>query len=233
MKKSYQFPYLFDIGNSFVKLCRDGEIIKFEVSNFSPSSFKKELVFFSNVNPMFREEIKSLSNWIDISEKMREEIITDYRTLGSDRVVAIYGARNSIVVDLGSAVTIDIVKENRHLGGYILLGKKKVFESFQKGISHLKIENKFELGISEIPNLSEDALYFGFFHPLATFIENLSKRYNLDILITGGDGEELKILLANSRYEKELLFKNMKKFLIRSTEFFHIFNKNNDESCFF
>ncbi len=53
--------------------------------------------------------LKDLDNWIDISSKLDKSKY--YETMGVDRMVASEAIVDGIIVDAGSAVTVDIVKK--------------------------------------------------------------------------------------------------------------------------
>ena len=201
--------YLADIGNSNIKIWRDGEVDIFPVPSFSPSDIEEEIFYISS-NPNFSKQLHRFPNWRDVSYLF--QISTKYRTLGIDRIVAIDEVENGIVVDMGTAVTIDIVRNFQHLGGYILLGKKAIFETFQKKTPHLNIENRDIHDLETLPLFSEDAIYSGFFHSIANFVISLKERYKIEeVLITGGDGEELSQIVKNSKFRRWLLFEKMEK----------------------
>ena len=162
--------YLSDIGHTNAKIWIDGKVETIPLQKFSPENWR-EKIYFINVNKSIQNRLEQLPNWIDISENILVD--TDYKTLGIDRKVAIYSSKNEIVVDLGSAITIDIVKDSKHLGGYILLGKEITIKSFQQKTPHLNFQNRIEFSKNSIPQTSEDALYFGFFHPIIYLIESL------------------------------------------------------------
>ncbi len=213
MRSISESHYLSDIGNTNVKIWRDGQTLSTTPINiFKPEDFT-ERVFYISVNRNFSERVKSLQNWIDISNLFH--IQTEYRTLGVDRVVALYGVENGIVVDVGSAVTVDVIKESKHLGGYILLGKEATWRAFQDKTPHLNINKSRELNIDEVPLLSGDAIYYGFYHSISSLVISLKSRFNLPVTITGGDGEELSYLIEESIFKSDLLFLNMEKIIAR------------------
>ncbi|HIO70424.1 MAG TPA: type III pantothenate kinase [Campylobacterales bacterium] len=201
--------YLADIGNSNIKIWRDGEVDIFPIHSFSPNQIL-DRVFYISSNPNFSKQLHNFPNWKDVSYLFHAN--TQYRTLGIDRIVAIDEVESGIVVDMGTAVTIDIVRNFQHLGGYILLGKKASFETFQNKTPHLNIDDRKLHQIDTLPLFSEDAIYSGFFHSIANFVIGLKERYKIEeVLITGGDGEELSKVVKNSKFRRWLLFEKMEK----------------------
>jgi type III pantothenate kinase len=203
---------LCDIGNSFAHFFSDEQNSRIPIENFNPANYS-EKIFFISVNQKISEIIESLNlqNWINLSDKVK--IKTNYKTLGIDRKVAIFDAKNNIIVDAGSAITIDIIENNNHIGGYILAGKLLTEKNYQSHIPHLKFkQNSSKLNIDIIPNNTEDALFYGYLHQVILLLKNIKNNYkNLDLIITGGDGKLLVEYCENAVYIKDLIFKNMQK----------------------
>jgi type III pantothenate kinase len=207
--------YLSDIGNTNIKFWRNERIEIFPVDFFFKTSspktdkFKQNQVFYISVNHRYSQELEKLTKWKNIENYF--QIKTDYLNLGIDRVSLMFSQKNAILVDLGTAITVDIVKNSKHLGGYILLGKNSTLETFKKKTPHLNLNqpNNFQ---NSLPQKTEEAIYFGFFHQLETFLEGLQKKYQLPIIITGGDAEEFfEISNLNLELKKDIIFQNILK----------------------
>jgi type III pantothenate kinase len=207
MRKSSTSLYLADIGNTNVKFWRDGNFEVLSLKDFTPEKFT-ENIFYISVNQSLKNVLSSLKNWTNLESFV--EIDTNYKTLGIDRKVAIYGVQNGIVIDMGSAITIDVVKNSVHLGGYILLGKSFLIESFREKIPNLSFGNE-KLSDEVLPEKTGDALLSGFYHQLVSFIRDLEKRYKTEIVFTGGDSEEMSEYFPNASFDKNLIFNNMRK----------------------
>jgi type III pantothenate kinase len=197
--------YLCDIGHTTAKLLnlKTNKIIKIDIDEFNPTKYKN--LIFINVNQKFNSFPNS---WIDLSDFLN--IDTNYKTLGIDRQVAIWNSKNSIIVDFGSAITIDIISKNKHIGGYILLGKDEVIRGFQRKTPHLNFKKNLQNKNNEIPITSEEAIYFGFFSPISYFINSLSNKYKISTIITGGYAKEFLPYLNKVIYKQNLIFDNMK-----------------------
>lgn len=116
--------------------------------------------------------------------------------MGVDRWLAMIGARkyndgNVLVVDAGTALTIDALNaNNQHLGGYIvpglLLAEQALFQQADK-VTPYQDEHKLE-GIG----LGQDTLSCvaqGLQRQRLAFVESVWKEYPAyKLLITGGDG---------------------------------------------
>jgi type III pantothenate kinase len=207
--------YLFDIGSTRVKWLFNGSITTILVKDFDPEKFQTERIYYSNVNPILKDKLSKLSNWINIKELFKTD--TEYKWLGTDRQVAIYRIKNSIVVDFGTAITIDIIKDSFHKGGYILLGLKKYFDEVEQTFPHINFSKNSESCECDkfLPNLSACAIFCGYITTIANFLENLKKEYSLEIIATGGDSEIFQKLNKNLniKLDKELIFNNMIKIL--------------------
>jgi type III pantothenate kinase len=190
-----------DIGNTNVKLWEDGKISRVRIEEFRPSG----KAFYISVNRKFVE----IEDWVNLEEFVK--VNTIYKGLGVDRKVAILGESNRIVVDMGSAITVDIVKDGLHIGGYILLGKKSIVEKFRENIPHLQF-GKEKFG-DEVPQNTEDALYFGYLHPIVSLLQKLQKEFQLPILVTGGDYEDLKKFFPEAQFSPNLIFEKIFKLL--------------------
>jgi len=108
-------------------------------------------IWASNVSQKFFDS-KELNVTFIESQKRYKSLISSYKepkSLGSDRWFALiasyekYQRRNLILVDIGTAITIDAInKSGMHLGGVIFPGLEKIRESFNFPFitSHEKID---------------------------------------------------------------------------------------------
>ena len=122
---------------------------------------------------------------------------TDYQQpskLGIDRLVAaseacaLYG--DCMVVDIGTAMTIDFVKSNRHLGGFIVPGLDTMVGSLGLATAHVTA-SMTEAGITGwAPAVNtQQAVYEGAISAIAAQIEYHAQHWQNDcakIVVTGG-----------------------------------------------
>ena len=139
-----------------------------------------------------------------------------YTNLGIDRLIICSNINNKIIIDAGSAITIDIVKNNSHLGGYIFLGLSHHISSYKNISKKLKAKPnfaKYANKLGKIPNSTQDALHLSLLQSVVDLSKKLSKKYKLDIITTGGDGLLLSACFKNkkTKYKKKLIFKCMRK----------------------
>ena len=130
-----------DIGHSAVKWrTHDSEVFSKSIDNFSEKSLpNSQSIWLSAVahpqiveaiNMKFSdvEVVKSLSHFGSLTIAYKEPL-----DLGSDRFLAMLGAlkhfpdRNLLIIDVGSALTIDVVNNSgEHQGGLIMPGLEAV-----------------------------------------------------------------------------------------------------------
>ena len=193
---------LCDIGNTHFHFNKQGRVFDEVIC-----SIKNEKIYFISVNDKKKEELlKKNPNSIDLSKYVKFN--TAYQGLGIDRIMACKTIETGIVVDAGSAITIDIMADKIHLGGYILPGIKSINESY-KNISE-KLDMNFNFNIENVlPINTSEAISYGAIGMIISFIEKVSK--NEKIYFTGGDGSYLAKFFNNSIYIKDLVFRGMKQ----------------------
>ncbi len=112
------------------------------------------------------------------------------KSLGEDRLIQAFYAykklkENTLIIDSGTFVTLDIVTQNGFQGGYILPGVESYFPVFQKGELLKNIELNKSISLS-LPQSTEEAMrdsYVAF----AALAQNLVKDFEIQkIILTGG-----------------------------------------------
>jgi type III pantothenate kinase len=192
---------LCDIGNTHFHFSKNGVLFD-EIE----CSLKKEKIYFISVNDKKTKELlKKNPNSIDLSKYVTFN--TSYQGLGIDRIMACKSIEDGVVIDAGSAITIDIMANNIHLGGYILPGISAINESYKK-IS-TKLDYNFTMQIENIlPLNTQEAISYGGIGMVLSFIEKTAK--NKKLYFTGGDGKYLSKFF-DSIYIKDLVFRGMKQ----------------------
>jgi type III pantothenate kinase len=160
-----------DIGHSAVKWrTHDSEVFSKSIDNFSEKSLpNSQSIWLSAVahpqiveaiNMKFSdvEVVKSLSHFGSLTIAYKEPL-----DLGSDRFLAMLGAlkhfpdRNLLIIDVGSALTIDIVNDSgEHQGGLIMPGLEAIRGSFTKFATNSK-----NLHSSNLQSSTEEAWLSG------------------------------------------------------------------------
>ncbi|MCK9374348.1 MAG: type III pantothenate kinase [Sulfuricurvum sp.] len=195
-----------DIGNTSVDVYREGKRTKWRVDDFDPASLEGS-VHYVSVNGAFNERLQGYSNWHDMREYVRWE--NYYPTMGMDRIMACEAVDDGVIVDAGSAITVDVVKEGRYQGGFISLGLRAAQEAYARLSPALDVSFNFEVDLTIMAKNTPDALTVGFLAPLIHEIERLGK----PIYVTGGDARRISLFLEGSVVDEALIFKGMKKLI--------------------
>ncbi len=188
---------LYDVGNSNIK-CYDNGSIEI-VDSFD----KRREFYYISVN----REIKEYKNGINLEPYFNLQ--SSYIGLGVDRVAACYGIDDGVIVDVGSAITVDVMDMNRHKGGFILPGigayKKSLFNISK--VLDFDIDSRVDF--KKLPLNTQDALNFGLFKSIFLMIKDISK--GKKIYFCGGDGKIVSRFFKNSIYKEDLVFIGMKR----------------------
>ena len=196
---------LCDIGNSTFHFYIDGKEKKYSLNEELPSL--KQKIYYISVNKSASEKLKIFyDELIDLEPYITFE--TSYKGMGLDRKVACLGAQNSVIVDAGSAITVDIIKDGKHEGGFILPGLNSL-KGIYPQISHkLSFDFNTKVNLDKIPLCTQDAISYGIIQSIIRPIIKASKKQR--VVFTGGDGEFLSQFIKNSIYKKDLIFNNMR-----------------------
>jgi len=203
---------LCDIGNSRMHFCIDGEVLHFSYDE-GLEKFKNKEVYFISVNQNITNKIeKSTSRWNEI--RSSNLLKTSYKGLGIDRQALCLGIENGVVIDAGSAITVDIVEDSVHLGGWIWPGIKAQLSSFANVSKKLDVLLETDIDISKLPQNTTKAISFGILAPIYFLVKTFSQ--NRKIILTGGDAKTLSPLLLDAKIDEKIVFKGMEKMIKES-----------------
>ena len=197
---------LCDVGNTSFHFLDGDDDYKESTSTFDPSSIK-EKVFYICVNSKIKETLSTLDNWIDVSNYI--DMTPYYKTMGIDRIVACEAVENNIILDAGSAVTVDVVKNGVFNGGFIYPGINAMSAAYSNISPALNYEFNYNLNLDIIPKNSVDAISYGYLKLLF----NEVNIHNEDVILTGGDADKFINIFPNAKIDKELIFNSMKKII--------------------
>jgi len=189
---------LVDIGNTHYHIYKDGVI-----KHLKRIRTYEEKIYYISVNEKKEEKFLKL-NPHAINLKPLVKFNTEYKNLGIDRIMACKPIKTGTVIDAGSAITIDSMKEGEHLGGIIMPGLYAFKEAFAKISDKLKIRFTNNFNIKKLPKNTNEALLYGSVGAIIEVISRLQPPY----IFTGGDGKYLSQFIV-SRYDEELVFKGM------------------------
>ena len=200
---------LCDIGNTTLDFLDElGVATKESVATFEPKMITQN-VYFVSVNAAMNEKLKDLPNWINLKEYV--DMSKYYETMGIDRICAVEAIESGVVVDAGSAITVDVVRDGVFMGGFIYPGVRAMSEAYKSISSALDYEFNFSLSLEILPKNSADAISYGFLKTLQR--EVLS--HNLPVILTGGDLSKLHQIFPNATCNTTLIFEGMKNILSR------------------
>lgn len=233
---------VIDIGNNSAKyyLFKNKEIILRGRKSNKDFSFVQELAtqfdidktIISSVIDIDDEQMALINGakthvfWFD--NKMPMPIKTSYRTtdtLGCDRLAAAIGAfaeapgRNILIIDAGSAITIDFVDANGVFrGGNISPGVKMRLTALHEFTGKLPLVEKE----GDTPDMGHDTetairsgVINGICHEIDDYINNLKGKFpDLLVFLTGGDEKTLIYKIKNSIFaDRFLVAKGLNKIL--------------------
>ncbi len=200
---------LVDVGNTNTKIYKNAEI---KVVSTKEVKFPKEKFYYICVNSSKAEELKSLPQAIDLEPHIA--LKSSYRGLGVDRKVVCKAIDDGVVVDAGSAITVDVVEQGVHKGGFITLGLSAFRQSFANISDRLEFELDSSVDINRVPQSTHEALNFATFFSVVSSIEKFAKDKKL--YICGGDALVLKEFFKDAFVVEDLLFKGMKRVIKES-----------------
>jgi len=195
---------LFDIGNSRVHLYEDSTIEHFNIDYFDYKKIK-EKVFYISVNKTISKRLKDLHNWIDLSAYLK----LFYETIGIDRQVVCMAENDAVIIDAGSAITVDVMENGEYSGGYILPGLRAMQNCYRTISPALDTSFNFELSLDKMATNTRDSITFGYLGTFALHINSLGKK----VFLTGGDAKRIKPLFENVIVEEGLVFRGMLKII--------------------
>ncbi len=201
--------YIKDSSGKFEKKLveteKTGKIISYLDNEIQGYDIKK--CFISSVVPEVNETIinylenKKIQTKILVPEDYKKLINVgdlNYTSMGADRVVVDYATikkygENIIVFDLGTAITVDVIKSGQYKTGYIFPGLRLIRDSLTAGTSQLKDFEFFELSADKtaVTTLTQlnDGIMYGLLGVINQYIK-LGKTHFEDeapkIILTGG-----------------------------------------------
>ncbi len=197
---------LCDIGNSDVKFLHNNKFSSLSFEEFEAYQ-SEERVFYINVNEALKKLASQKANFINIEQYFAFDTI--YQGLGIDRIAACYTISDGVVVDAGSAITVDIMSSSMHLGGFIMPGISGFRKAYAEISPRLKCEFNTQIYLDALPQRTIDAVSYATFKSIYLLIKDAT--HNRNLYFTGGDGRFLERFFEKSIYDKMLVFRGMQK----------------------
>ncbi len=193
------------VGNEILKLVKDYNVSTCLISSVVPE-VNEELIKTLSTNGIETKLFvyEDYQKFVDFGE-------LEYRSMGADRVVvdaaAIqkYGS-DVIVFDLGTAITVDVIKDSAYKTGYIFPGIRLIRDTLISGASQL---NTFEFNslsktdeaLDTITQLNDGILY-GVLGCINQYIKVALRHYddeNVKIVLTGGSLYNIKKIIPTEQ----------------------------------
>jgi len=236
---------VLDIGNTNTKLAIfennkmiDNQIVK----SLSLDYLQKIMLRYPTISNLCFSNTSSPVNYIqdlclefnikylNVSYKDKLPIIIKYKTpdtLGPDRIALAIGASikypgNSLVIDLGTCITYDIILENIYIGGQISPGLTMRLSALNH-YTHNLPKITFKKPNTDIGQNTQDSILVGVYESIISEINSIIEKYksrysNINIILTGGDKEIFKEKLQNINFIDSYLLMHGLNYIIASNE---------------
>ncbi|WP_440877624.1 type III pantothenate kinase [Thalassotalea sp. PLHSN55] len=156
----------------------------------------------SAINKPFQRVItEAEKNGVSIAYQNPQQLGVD-RWLAILAVATLYTQQNIIVVDAGTATTVDLVSaKGKHLGGWILPGIEMMVDSLKLNTDQVKV-NPQHINNIALGSTTSDCVNGAIWASTLGMIEQayiFAQQHNIDIdniVVTGGNGEKLSKLMT-------------------------------------
>ena len=202
---------LCDIGNTTADIFENGVCRKIALTEFQPELLEGEM-WYCCVNGSFSKMLGDLPNWHNIVALIDWDKY--YPTMGIDRVMVCEAIDDGVIVDAGSAITVDVMRDSAYQGGFISLGLRAAQEAYARLSPALATSFNFEVDLTIMAKNTPDAITVGFLAPLVHKIESLGK----PIYLTGGDAQILARYFSDAIVDEVLVFKGLQKLINKGTQ---------------
>ncbi len=198
---------LCDIGNTSLHFYDGKHTFKESVEHFDISTYNESKVYYINVNTSLAATLEESEHWINLEPYVDSNRF--YQGMGIDRVMACEAVDNAIIIDAGTAITVDIMDHGVYRGGFIYPGIASMYASYRAISPRLDHSFNFELDLDKMPNNTQDSISYGFLRLLYGEV----MRHKKDVVITGGDARQLQSIFRDATVDELLIFKGMEQMI--------------------
>lgn len=196
---------LCDIGNSSFHFFDTDKSIDFKVFDENLPVFEQTPIYFISVNAV-KTALFLKHHPTAINLEPFVSLDTQYKGMGIDRQVICYQKSNCIIVDAGSAITVDIL-DTCHQGGFILPGIGAYLQCYAKISPKLIVQFEKNTNLAKIPSCTQEAINYAILQSIILPIREVCGTQT--IYFSGGDGEFLASFFENGIYNKNMIFDAM------------------------
>jgi len=206
---------LCDIGNTTFHFLNNNKEFKISLNENLPEI--NETIYFISVNDIATKKLlKQYPTAINIKSYFKFD--TNYSsTIGFDRVVSCSYLKNNIIVDCGSAITVDIMSKEKHEGGFIMPGIDALCNIYPNISPKLAFDFENNTNLDKIPLNTNDAINYALLQMIILPIKAIQDKYNLQIVFTGETSKYIINNFENKKYKKHLIFDSMKSAIRENT----------------
>jgi len=197
---------LADIGNTHFHVYDGKEVEHLSYEDAIVKYADKALQYIS-VKHQLEDKITKIKNWKNISSLMQLE--GEYETMGVDRKALCLSHADGLFVDAGSAITVDVVRDGRYVGGFILPGLKAYIQSYKSISLALDTDLSKTLTLEHLPSTTKEQISYGIIASIKALIDKHTETNTL--YFTGGDGKFLSNYFDNAIYDETLVFQGILK----------------------
>ena len=234
-----------DIGNTKAKYAvfNDKNIVETDIFNPLANDLTKLLQRHPDIN---KGIISSVGGMVDdclrqtgdlqmlvLDSKTKLPFTLTYRDkskIGADRLALVAAAfaerphQNSLVIDIGTCITYDILTDDdRHLGGPISPGMQLRFKAMHEHTALLPLceptHNELKIICDDTIECLQSGVQLGVLHEIKEFIDLYSLKFNnLNVFISGGDNIFLQNKLKNCNFASSNFMFNGLKLILEYNE---------------
>jgi type III pantothenate kinase len=195
---------LIDFGNTRAHVWHAGSVEHMEADE-ALRRYGSRKIHYINVNKRNHDLLSAISGWYDMGSDLHLD--GDYPGMGTDRKALCLARSNGILVDAGSAVTVDKMVGGVYAGGLIYPGFKAMSRAYASVSPILDVPFDSCIDLSKLPRSTPHSVSFGTIAPIVALIEQI--REDMPVWITGGDGELIASFVQDAVYDEGLVFEGM------------------------
>ena len=197
---------LADIGNSYFHIY-NGLTVEHLNYDDAIQKYQDTPLKYISVNQKIEAKIGHIKVWENLSSSIVIE--GQYDTMGVDRKALCLSHSEGVLIDAGSAITVDVVAKGKYVGGFILPGLKAYISSYKSISPILDISLNRELLLDSLPGTTKDGISYGIIASIKALIDQHSN--DKILYFTGGDGEFLSSFFEDAIYDEMLVFSGMQQ----------------------
>lgn len=199
---------LADIGNTNMHIYDSGKVYHLSYDD-AIKKYKDQELYYVSVNHNLKQQLDNIEKWNNIEKYIN--LNGSYSGMGLDRQLLCLSVQDAILVDAGSAITVDVVEKGEYIGGYIFPGLKAMLECYGNISTALSTKLNKIVNLDQLPRTTKDGISYGIIASIKELI--IKHKGNKELYFTGGDGEFLSTMFNDSKFDDMLVFNAMNDIL--------------------